>query len=438
MKKMVNAFRKTYNSFFNKELLYVSGVSLYYVVFISFVIVLITGAVLLLIRYQFAAVEQSLVHQQVKSNVRSGIALYRANPQIIGYNEEKTILLYGDKQNSVTLTKTRWGFFEQVNAKAFKDQYSWSRTYITGNAYNMDERFALYMPGKKKYLSIGGDTRIIGDAYLPGLGIRRAYIDGVSYTGEETVYGEELKSNSYLPLPDTNRMQYINSIIQGNFRQNNEIIFRRSITFSREVHHNFDQPATVYYSRNKKILNRAILKGKCIFFSEKGILVKSNAEIEHVILVAPYIEFESEFKGNCQAFARDSIRVGEECNLTYPSIIAVINNTQNNISLTIEKNTTIEGGVCVYQQKHAMEQPKISLDAGSLIHGIGYFGGRVSLYGDIEGTIYANGFYLKTDRTFYNDHLLDVSINSKKLSEYYVIPVIFNEASNEKEIMHSF
>ena len=62
----------------------------------------------------------------------------------------------------------------------------------------------------------------------------------------------------------------------------------------------------------------------------------------------------------------------------------------------------------------------IQLSDGSSVEGLVYSKGYIDFKGNITGSLYCNGFILRTPSAVYENHLLNASINSTELPEFYV------------------
>jgi hypothetical protein len=177
-----------------------------------------------------------------------------------------------------------------------------------------------------------------------------------------------------------------------------------------------------------------MLQGNIRILSSKAIYVTSNSRTENIILYAPAIYFEQGFRGSLQAFAQDTLVAGKNCEFEYPSCLGLINENINGIYLELKENTKLAGAVFIYQQNRASNEPYFKLNEDTRIHGQVYCPGKVEFNGTIEGSLYCNGFMLKTTSGLFENHLLNVIIDRSALSEYYAGSLLFQGYQHTKSI----
>lgn len=412
--------------------------SLYYAIFISFILSLIILALFFLARTQHMYIQDSVVHEQVKQNVYSGTLLYSQEPDIVPYNNQKEIKVYDDDKNKAALIKKRWGFFDVVLVSSKQRSHAWEMIILAGNQYKKEDRIGLYMSDKEKYLSIGGATLIKGNSYLPKLGIRRAYIEGRSYENDNLVEGEIKNSEASLPSLSKPRIEKILKYINGGFDKEDSLVAVKNISQLDNINHPFSKRTAIYYLRRDSVLDYINLQGNIILFSEHRLIIDQTCKLNNCIVVSPSIKVKSGFNGCCQLFAMDSLWIESDCKFDFPSVVGALNPTQSNTYVSIGENTVIEGGIILDQELKALKEPYLVLSKGSEVKGIVYCNGIVEHLSSIYGSLYCNGFRLKTDRAYYENHLLDAIIDCKSLSGHYVAPIFFDEEKTKKDVIEEF
>lgn len=309
-----------------------------------------------------------------------------------------------------------WGAYKVVVAKTFHGNRRISRSALIG--YNSETTLpALYLPENSQALKLTGNTRIEGIAYLSERGLDRGYIAGKNYENDQLIYGEQRKSDNSLPkLHTLFENLSLESLIAGTVKIDP---IGKDSTFA------FDQP-TALISTIGPLYLRNRLAGNIILHSFDSIYVSAESVLENVILIAPKIRFQKNFRGSVQAIAHESIVCEENVRLTYPSTL-VMNETapalsQNRLIQLHEKAQVLGGILLVSQQSNFRMPVQLQLREKSLVAGLVYNQGETELRGKVIGHLYTQRFFLRAGGGEYINHLLDAVISSKQLPDEFIIP----------------
>jgi hypothetical protein len=410
--------------------------SLYFAIFISFIITLLLGSIILYTFYSNGYADIQSRRDQAASNAVSGItlAIYDSTLLQVGNSRVLNIFDSDDSLDKVTITKSFWGIYHVIKSSVRWKNAESAKLALTGTNYSENEPIALYMADKDRYLSVSGKTTITGDCYLPRLGVRMAYIEGQNFIGEKLINGETKISNSCLPeiLPQIlkNNVEYI----AGELSNVDSLVRMEDIIETDSVECSFNKKTLVLFSQNSINLDHIILKGNIRVVSGKAIYVTSNAKCENIILYAPSIYFASWYKGNLQAFAQDTLIAGERCEFKYPSCLGIINENENSIYMSLGKSSSIVGCLVLYQANNSLQAPYLKIGRQTVVHGMVYCNGTVELLGRVEGSVYCHGFGLNTGSAYYENYLLNTSINRFALSEYYAGSFLLHDYKHAKLI----
>jgi hypothetical protein len=398
----------------------VKGGALYYAIFVAFVVSLICGFFILATWFFRGYLDTMISRDQLRRNVISGINLALSNPGIIPYDETFEMDLFSDIPSLVKFYKQRWGIYDILTCSSGWKEYSVSRTALVGENILKNEPVALYMADKSKYLSISGETRIKGAAYLPRLGIKRAHIEGESYTGDQIVYGEIKTSANTLP-----------ALNEGIVSYNMDILSEKNSSFAGydkidpylgydSIYNSFLDPTLVLYASKNLSLSDIFISGNVIICVDNLVEIYPSASLEDVIIYCQKAGIAKNFSGRLQIFARDTILVGENVIMNFPSCLAVISDDLNAAYIFIGKGSTISGGVILYNNERNSRKAELYIEEGAVINGQVYCDGDIEHKGQINGTLYCNGFTLKTPGAYYENHILDAGISFTDLSKYFV------------------
>jgi hypothetical protein len=187
------------------------------------------------------------------------------------------------------------------------------------------------------------------------------------------------------------------------------------------LNNSFSEPTSWLTTKKDLILDGFRSNGNIGVISTDAVLVEPTCQLERTILSGSKIAIKDGFQGSVQLFARDSIIIGKNCNLLYPSVICINNENINNIYFEIGESSSIEGTIIVYQQYPAAEKPKLKIGKGCIIKGQIYHTGIIELNSEVHGSLWCEGLYLKTPRAFYHNHLLDNVIDFSLLPREMIL-----------------
>ncbi len=410
--------------------------ALYYAVFLSFLIALTAGFFILYTYFYNFFIDQQLLRGQVIANVNSAINVFCKDPNAFNYNTATPWRIEGEPENqNINVTRKHWGAYDLIFAKAQNKHYSFQKMAITGDDFFQKDQYALYLADKKKYLSISGSTKLVGNCYLPKLGIKRAYIEGQGYKNKELVYGEIKISSSKLPARNYLLDKWLEPYLSKNYPKTDSILFLSEIRNIKEINNSFQNKTLLLLTDIQSGFPRIPVIGNVIIHSDATLLIPGNAIAKNVIVFAPSIIIESGFSGCIQVFASQSIDIRDNCLLEYPSFVGLYcTKSDENAFVNIGNNTLISGGILLDASGNGKEDPKIKLDNKSTVEGIVYSSGAVQSKGKITGSLCAEKFFLKTASSIYENHLLNSTINRVTLNKEFAGPIIIDDMVNQKII----
>ena len=413
----------------------VNGGALYYAVFIAFLISVLSGLLLLYTYIHNSYINRQILQEQTFSNVRSGINLILKNPELVGYESEDEIELFGNNYDKIKLRKKHWGVYDLIFAESNRQNYKASKIAFVGDHLGKKEDVALYLTDKKKYLSISGNTILKGTCYLPKLGIKRAYIEGQGYQNRELVFGKVLNSESKLPNLNSEKIKHLESLVTKTLSKQDSIVELKRIT-SELSYNSFFNKTLVLYSDQITNLSGIRLEGNIILKLDQEIIIPENCYLKDIIVIAPSVNISKGFKGNIQVLATEGINVGNSCQLKYPSFIGVLKSIENkDFCITIGANSTIAGGVMLYSTTANTTEPlKMKLENSAKVYGTVYCDGYIEHKGHIYGSLYSNGFTLKTAASLYENHLLNAEVDYSKLPKDFIGINLIGDPVNERII----
>ncbi len=393
--------------------------SLFYAVLIALLIALVSSSLLLYGYFQQRLHQRFLERDRLLLNAASGMNLVLSTSDYQGRHEVRRLDLFGENRDSVKIRHHPWGVYEVAVITAFHKRQQFTKAALVGFTRDTTERLAIYLTDQNRPLSLCGKTFINGDCYLPEAGVKRAYIEGQSFTGNRLIHGQVRKSQR--KLPELNQQLLEHNLDLLSFESTGVKAIYADGT-DQEVRHSFDDSTLYIMSHENLFLDNQDLKGNLAIICSKEVHISADTRLEDVLVYASGIIVEAGFRGKVQLFARDSILVGSGCKFLFPSALSLFK-TGSSIPhpfLRIGEDSRIEGQVLAYQQQLSRDQPRVSLEKKAVIEGDLIVQGLLDLKGSVHGSVICQKFTLKTPSSIYENHLLNVSIDPVKLSRHYV------------------
>ncbi|MCR6641071.1 MAG: hypothetical protein NVV82_19285 [Sporocytophaga sp.] len=406
--------------------------ALFIVLVISLLVALISSS-LILVSYHYSTVHyQTRLYKRLLSNAQSGINYLLAEEGEVSLNEEIIIDLYGKENDSVALKRMNWGVFDLAVVRAFSGNQQVIRILEYGYKPDAETKSAIYMADLNRPLSLCGNTVIKGTCYLPESGVRRDYIEGQSFMGDKLIQGEIKKSKNSLPELKKDIKEKLLSLLEDKlnldeFEQLQELdidTVRRSFT------------EKTLLLKQKTHLSIKNLYGNILITSDTILKIGRDANLEDVIIAARAVEIESGFKGKLQIFAVDSVLLGENVELNYPSVIGLFKKDFKVMQpfIKVSKGGKVNGIVFSSQSVFDLKQTLISIEKDAFLHGQLYSDGFADIQGKVYGSVFCNKFRLKTSSSLYENYLLNTTIDATKLSPYFIESALLSSEKKKRVI----
>jgi cytoskeletal protein CcmA (bactofilin family) len=392
------------------------GGALYYAIFVMLFLSLLSVMLLSFFEYRFK--EDALFSKQseLNDNLNSAITFLSCNPEDSPPVSEQDIDLFDDGSAIVSVESSRWGLLRKIKVES-----RW-KTIVRKRIVLMAEKEkhlpALWMPDRKRYVSLVGKSYISGTCYLSELGLRRGNAEGRNFEGPYLHKGEIYKSESLLPLLNKEVIQYFHEYFSGKRTANDSVLSPTLLSRNREIIHPFSVKSLLFRSHDRIVLEHGRFEGNIIFSSSDTIEIWPTVQLKNVLLLANTIIVKAGFKGQLQAFASKKIEVEENCEFSYPSLIGTIG-VNDQVSVTIGEDCRVNGGLICFQSHQQEPPPLLTIGKNSLINGKVYVNGDISFSGAIHGGLLCERFIMRTPRAFYENFILDSYIDSSMLPAEY-------------------
>ena len=353
--------------------------------------------------------------EEIELNLKSAFLLYKQNPEMLFLEDSVSLNLFGDSSSIVRLSIESWGIYDIVSASAGRQEFTIQRSGLFGEVITGNDP-ALYISDRGLNLSLSGQTKITGTVYSPSGIIRKGSVEGQPFIYDEVTEGVIKASDMTLPQLGS----IVAKKIEELFDEINPEISLSQIESADNllIENTFKNTEITYYDEPDAFISNLTFKGRIIICAPGSIIVDNTSSLEDVVLIARKIIIDEGFSGSFQAFALDSIIVGSNVSLNYPTtlcISAVDNYAYSSRTvISIGANTLINGCIIL---NSLSDKSRLVVNENSTITGQIYCNGDVDLKGKIYGSLFCNYFSFATGSSTYINHLLNTEIGINKLPD---------------------
>jgi cytoskeletal protein CcmA (bactofilin family) len=403
--------------------------ALYFAIVVAFFIALVCAAMIMVSAYYKNTYLKQVRFERLKANLRSGIVYALSDTSYFDAPQTENMDLFGKGNDSLTLYKEPWGLFTLYAIKSFINKDTIQRAMLIGR---IPDTVTLYLADEDRPLFLSGKTYLAGDVYVPKSGIRKSYADGKPFYREKLLDAGTIKYSG-------KKLKGVDSVLIQNVYSGLNIGKGIVGLPQKNIKSSFLDSSLRYQFKTKLKLNDVDLKGHIIIYSDSAVYIGSDAKIEGIQVYAPSIQIEQGFKGNGQFFASDSIIIGKNAILTYPSVAAVFRTDKSGIQpkIVLGNNAVFEGLLMSYEKKKSALQTNITFEKDAKLKGELFCTGVVKLTQGVilNGKISCNSILMQTQSNLYENYLIDVTLNTMARSSYYVGTRLFGSRNQEKKVV---
>jgi hypothetical protein len=217
------------------------------------------------------------------------------------------------------------------------------------------------------------------------------------------------------------------------------LVLSYNSVYSDTLKQDFSDTSLVLYSESIISLDNICLQDNICIISDTKVLIKSNAELNNIIIIAPFIEVEKNAKISCQLIANDSITIHDNVEFLYPSVISTVNQ-QNITKIFIGDKAKINGIILLNSLGKTRDNESI-IEMGEDSHVIGqvYSSAFFSYHNNIkiEGTLFCNTIRFLSEHTVRDNNISGIEINHSKLPKAFV-GLNFFDHDKKEAIIYEF
>lgn len=360
-------------------------------------------------------------NDRLQRNLQSAINIVMADTINFNVYGEEKFDLFGDLEDSVSITKETWGVFNVAKIKSTYKNHILQKPFFYGTTLTDTLNSCLFMVDHQRPLQISGNTKLVGNAFLPGGNIKTASIDGKEFKGKDFVVGNISKSDTSFPAVNKYLLEELYTIFKTTRDKDFQKANTRLVTDS--ISNSFDNEIQYYFIPSySNVLTAKKIKGKVILFSDSTITIKAGTGIEDAIVMAPEIIVEDKFEGTLQLIASRVIKMGKHCKLNYPSSLVLLKDSVNTYQGLIEiaDSTTVSGFLFANSGSKDFYKNMVELKSGSFFEGVVFIHGYLQPKGMIHGTVITDYFLYKSVIAIYENSVVDAVIDRTKLPFYFI------------------
>jgi len=393
--------------------------SLLYAIFVCMIVSLLCGSLVIIFNYQYRLKKQYFLEEElVRASTTNFMQVINKRGELGAEGEVQ----FNDERFTTSYAISKWGFYNLVKTKTvFKKDTLYKAALIGGTSGK--EKIALYLSDLDKPLNIGGATKIQGDVKISKYGVRPGHITNNNYTGTKLVYGAIGVSGKRLPV-----LQKFDDIASN--QKITEILLEE--LDGKSLYNSFYKPTITVYADGAYDINNISLSGNIILQSKDSIYIKNTTALKDVLIKAPSVVFDANFKGVVQVFAKENVTLKKGAQLQYPSSIYIDHDSEDKIEILLEEKSMLAGGIVLTGNSYQSSLNRmVTIDKGASVMGDVYCYGKTQLKGKVIGSIYTDRFYLKTASSIYENYIVGGEINRLELPNNFIgLPLFSNENTN--------
>jgi len=398
----------------------VKGGALYISMMVGIVISVLLSMFILLAKFNQRQITNYVGSSQLYSNLKSALQIAQSDY----FTEDKNNRWIKNENNddSIKIKRSYWGAYYLIGTETKNRHQFLSHVRLYGSTMSSDT--GLVVAENNRPLGLTGQVVFKANCYLSSAGIKPAFIEGQSYSGNGNNNAYIKKSPMQIPSIDESFSKGIS------FQQDQLITSNDSLVsaFSNYIAHSFKFRTVVIEASGK--LSGLTLKNNIKIVGANEISVDSSCHFENVLIIAKKVRFKHGFKGSVHVIASDSIICEKENVFEFPSSF-VLKPSDNNKLLSciiIGEKSIFNGGMVAFSSNSDEGSDVfIKLNATSEVNGYVYSSDYLHLEGKLNANVFCGRLLLKTPSAVYENHMMACEINPAKYSHILSVPSVCNK-----------
>ena len=389
--------------------------ALAYALFVSVISSIILSAIILGVYYHQIEYLDGRNGNRSLVNLSSAVNLSLAMEDL-PYHVQQRFQLFENGDDSVSITRQPWGLWDVLKVQSETGRWQHQKHYLRG--YQRDEKgeSSLFLVDEGRPMSVSGKAKISGVAYLPKAGVRSAYVGRIGYMNDQLLYGKRRESTEEMPVLNKKRLKTLEDFARGNVRSLYPGVLQAADEDTIAFPFEYDQ---VLFRKAWNWELSDSLSGRIWLHARNKIRVKARAKLENVILTAPIVEIDSGFSGSLQVVATDTILIGKNVRLEYPSFLGLINKKPP-ATIFMETGVEVNGVILMTGNERLFRQRILAIPDGATVNGQIYCQGMAEVQGTINGHLTARKFLINTFSGVYENYVFNTQLDAAALHPEFV------------------
>jgi len=337
--------------------------------------------------------------------------------------------LFGEGADSVRVERRPWGFFDVVVLTASKAHLRDTAVALLGSGFSAANQGALYLTDESLPLAVNEDAQIRGGAWLPRRGDVRPGnlpLTGPARTGA-AVTGTVRPSTAALPLNADSASTLARLREYAGLRLSTLLPAGTSPRKEQSagIVSFLGRPGLLYQSEAMTLTGR--VSGQVVIASGQRLVVEANCQLDDVLLLAPTIIVKPGFWGRVQLIARDTVLVGDNCQLNYPSAVGVYGPGKVAL-LSLGAGCRVRGVVAAASAEPGLGSV-VQLTPTTLVEGQVFSAGVIVNCGVVRGPVMCRRLLYHGVGSFFENYLVNSTLDRAALPATFLSSRLLNPAA---------
>ncbi|HAL57047.1 MAG TPA: hypothetical protein DCP63_11390 [Bacteroidetes bacterium] len=440
-----------------------AGYALPSILYVIFLLFLVTSSVLLLRFIQRTLVLRDVASVKAEYAARNGVteacAIARSGAsKDLGSWRNKELVLKGGGR--AIIDARPWGLFFKITSRG---EFAGSHAYryaLVADLPAQSLQHALIFAQRDHQLVLSGTSTIRGDVVVSQHGIAVRHLAGPPPSAASGVRGNVLRqSEPTLPVFDPPFLKEVissyRSLLRGDLRttvhsarairvassarlssilmqlpDSIEHVFVEGDALFDSLAYRRPSAPIIVASGSVRIKEGGTLSGLMTVISARQITIGAGAFLEHVVLFSPdsiVVERQSRFSAQLLA---PVVQLHEGSAGTYPSAILSLPSGRKELSsqsIHLRSGSSVEGFVGLLSLGGASyHDHRIELESGARVVGAVYSDNAMTLDGSVIGSVLTRQFYFYDSPTVYFGWLRSARIDREALPQGFLVPPGFS------------
>ncbi len=338
----------------------------------------------MLFQYRLEHYQKMQKQERLIDNCYSGLRKIQVSAETEYDNKVED--LFGYESDSVYYRSYYHGLFKVNHVSAFSFGDTISKTSFSA-PFEIKSNPALVLEDNNYVLALSGNSKIVGNCYVPNGKINTTVFKGEIYKNKEPVVGNIEQSKSLFPElnPEYTSLieQTIDKITNYNLSDN--------LSEKDTIYNSFFNQTTTFRINDGWSLYQKSIVGNVILLSDMPLDIPRDCNLQDVVIIAPVINISEGFEGRVQLFATDTIIIQNGVSLFFPSAIYVIPNQESKSLVLLSKNSETNGVIVITGKENSNHL--LNIENGAVINGFVYNAGNCMLEGKINGSLFSHLMY---------------------------------------------